>query len=216
MNMTGLSLDQAPPFRSVARFFVTAPVFGALFGLMVAIVGSGLFDRFAPDTVAIVHLFTIGFLLMSIFGALAQMLPVLAGVKVARFDVVGLLSYIGVSGGAIFFFLGFYLSSQLFKQLALYTLFLAVMIYLISILIAILRQNSSNFTVRGMGFSAFFGLAGLGFGLHLLAGYAFGAIGEFHISAVVLHIVWVVCRRLRVCLAQRRSGVGLRNLWDLS
>ncbi len=192
MNMTGLSLEQAPPFASVARFFVTAPIFGAIFGLFVFINGDVIFDRFAPQSVAMVHLFTIGFVMMAMFGALAQMLPVLAGIKVPKFHIIGLVSYLGIVVGCAAFFAGFYFGIEHCKKVALCALFLAVCVQLLPIIYAVLKAKNEHFTVRGMALSMLFGLVATMLGFHLLSSYAFGTLAPSHYAFVGLHIVLAI------------------------
>lgn len=78
----GLSLDQAPPFGVVLRFFLTLP-------WMVALLGAAIF--FSPESmgrwddlsmVGIVHLAVLGFGATAMVGALFQMLPVIAGAAI--------------------------------------------------------------------------------------------------------------------------------------
>ncbi|WP_201353651.1 hypothetical protein [Hydrogenimonas urashimensis] len=79
----GLSLDQAPPFEVILRFFLTIPAFGLLTAIALFIADPaalGLWD--APDTVAVVHLVVLGMAGMAMVGALFQMLPVIAGASI--------------------------------------------------------------------------------------------------------------------------------------
>lgn len=190
MNTAGLSLEQAPPFKSVARFFITAPIFGFIFGLFILYDGAVLFERFSTQTIAILHLFTIGFVLMSIFGALAQMLPVLAGVKVDKFDTIGMISYLSLVAGCLTFFVGFYFSNNFSKILALGLLLLSSVMYLIPILIAVAKADRKLFTVTGMGIAILFCVATILVGLHLLATHAFGAIDAKQIVLSNIHIIF--------------------------
>ena len=82
MNFTGLSLDQAPPIQSVLRFFLTAPFFAIAASITLFFIGSDeVLTLSSPKMIALIHLFTLGFMMMIIFGALQQMLPVIAGVS---------------------------------------------------------------------------------------------------------------------------------------
>ncbi len=89
MSNAGLQLDQAPPLSVPLRFFLTAPLFGALAGLLLLWHGpAGLASRWTPTALAFTHLLTLGFLTSTMLGALLQMLPVLAGVRVTRAPLV--------------------------------------------------------------------------------------------------------------------------------
>ncbi len=80
-----LSLDQSPALASVLRYFTATPLFALLAGLLLAWHGEAAFQsRWAPVTLALTHLFTLGVLGMSMAGALIQILPVVAGCAVPR------------------------------------------------------------------------------------------------------------------------------------
>jgi hypothetical protein len=189
MNMAGLSLDQAPPFWSVARFFVTASIFGALFGVALVFMPSEtVFERFSPSTIAAVHLYTIGFFAMTIFGALMQMLPVLAGVSAPKASLVALVSYTALCIGALAFFAGFYFDLQLAKRVAVVALSIASLAYFLPMLYAILRAGYVNFTIWGMRLSLFFAVIAFCLGLHLLSSYAFGSVKASQVVFADIHI----------------------------
>jgi len=79
----GLSLDQAPPFAVILRFFLTLPVAGALLAAALFFAdGSAVTLWDAPAAVGIVHLAVLGFAATAMVGALFQMLPVIAGAAV--------------------------------------------------------------------------------------------------------------------------------------
>ena len=57
MKTGGLSLDQAPAEDIPLRFFISAPIFGILAGLMVLLKGNFMFfNTWMPETVALTHL----------------------------------------------------------------------------------------------------------------------------------------------------------------
>lgn len=90
MSASDLRLDQAPPFTVPLRFFLTAPWFALLAAALLAWQGpEALASRWSPTTLALTHLFTLGFLAMTMLGALMQLLPVLASSPIARPKLVG-------------------------------------------------------------------------------------------------------------------------------
>ena len=96
MAMTGLSPEQAPPLRIPALFFLSAPVFVIVVGIAFLTLGdAALLSTNAPTTLALIHLGTLGFFAMTMFGALYQMIPVVAGIPVKAprlaYGVYGLL-----------------------------------------------------------------------------------------------------------------------------
>ncbi len=81
--MSGLALAQAPPSARPLRFLLTAPLWGIAAGLLLCLAPEVLaLGRWAPATVALVHVFTLGVLGNAMLGSLAQFLPVAAGTPV--------------------------------------------------------------------------------------------------------------------------------------
>ena len=80
-----LSLQQAPPFSVPARFLVSAPFFGLIAALVLLWHGPEIIShRWTPEILAVTHFLTLGFLTMSMLGALLQLLPVLMGMVIPR------------------------------------------------------------------------------------------------------------------------------------
>jgi hypothetical protein len=80
-----LSLQQAPPFSVPARFLVSAPLFGLIAALTLLWYGPETNNHlWTPEILAVTHFLTLGFLTMSMFGAMLQLLPVLMGMVIPR------------------------------------------------------------------------------------------------------------------------------------
>jgi len=80
---SGLSFEQAPPLAIPASFFVTAPLAVAAAGFVLLAHGNlPWLSPWEPSAVALVHLGTLGLITMVMFGALYQILPVVAGAVV--------------------------------------------------------------------------------------------------------------------------------------
>jgi hypothetical protein len=80
-----LSLQQAPPFSVPARFLVSAPLFGLLAALVLLWHGPEIIShRWTPEVLAVTHFLTLGFLAMSMLGAMMQLMPVLMGKSIPR------------------------------------------------------------------------------------------------------------------------------------
>ncbi|MCX7897737.1 MAG: hypothetical protein N2441_07680 [Rhodocyclaceae bacterium] len=80
-----LSFEQAPPWSAPMRFFLTAPWFGVVAGVLLCWAGPGaLQSRWMPETLALVHLFVLGFMLQTMAGALMQFVPVAIGGNIWR------------------------------------------------------------------------------------------------------------------------------------
>ena len=80
-----LSFDQAPPISVPYRFFVVAPWFGVMAGLLLVWSGGDAFgSRWTPEALALTHLMGAGFMLQAMSGALLQFIPVAVGGNVWR------------------------------------------------------------------------------------------------------------------------------------
>ena len=72
-----LSYDQSPPMAAPFRFFLTAPVFSALAGVLLLWEGPDMLaSRWTPAVLALTHLITVGFMMQVMLGAMVQILPV--------------------------------------------------------------------------------------------------------------------------------------------
>jgi cbb3-type cytochrome oxidase subunit 1 len=76
MKADGITLDLAPPLWVPLSFFLTAPIALAAAGALLLAKGAvAVTTGFAPVTLAIAHLGTLGFLTLVMMGALYQMTP---------------------------------------------------------------------------------------------------------------------------------------------
>lgn len=81
----GLSFDQAPPIAVPYQFFLAAPGFGVIAGMLLVWTGdAALASRWTPEALALTHLIALGFMLQAMSGALFQFIPVAVGGNVWR------------------------------------------------------------------------------------------------------------------------------------
>ena len=80
---SGLSLDQAPPLRIPVAFFTAAPLWLLAAAALLLVLGDAVWtSRWNPETLALTHVLTLGFLGNVMLGALYQMTPVVAGERI--------------------------------------------------------------------------------------------------------------------------------------
>ncbi len=148
--MRGLSLEQAPPLSIPMSFFLTAPLSLAAGGLVIALDSSTAFaTRWAPSAAAAVHLATLGYLAMTMLGALYQMLPVVAGAKVPAVRLAHAVHAMLTAGSAALV-VGFLSGETLAFELAAALLTAAFVAFLVPMAIAALRARAELDTVPGM------------------------------------------------------------------
>jgi hypothetical protein len=97
---------------AVLRYFYSTPLFALLAGMLLVWYGEDvLLSRWSPATLALTHLFTLGALGMSMFGALIQILPVVAGIELGRVRQWACAVH-GLLGSGTLALAGGFLSSQ--------------------------------------------------------------------------------------------------------
>ncbi len=185
-----LSFDKAPPFAAPLRFFLTAPLFAAAAGLLLAVAGEGaLSSRWLPAALAATHLLTVGFMLQVMLGALIQILPVVAGANVPRPLAVATAVHGGLTVGALLLAAGFLAGSPAAFQGAAAILALTAAIFLATAGVALWSVPSTSPTIRGLKLA----LAALPVVVGLGAALAFGLAGKLSLPLVAvtdIHAAW--------------------------
>ncbi|MBS1143051.1 MAG: hypothetical protein H6R14_457 [Proteobacteria bacterium] len=187
-----LAFDNAPPFKAPLRFFLTAPLFGVLAGVLVLVEGGDLFaSRWTPGALAVTHLITIGFMLQVMLGALIQILPVVAGASLAHPMRVARNVHPGLSIGALMLAAGFLSGSPALLGGGAVVLGLTLVYFLTVSLAALWPVPATSPTIRGIKLA-----------LLALAGTAMLGI----VMALALALGWSVPL---VALADLHAGWGL-------
>lgn len=97
-----LTFEQAPPISVPFRFFLTAPWFGVLAGVLLAHQGGDMLaTRWMPSALAGTHLLVAGFMLQAMCGALLQFVPVACGGNVWRPRLIASVVHPGLMAGVL-------------------------------------------------------------------------------------------------------------------
>ena len=160
-----LSFEQAPPISVPFRFFLLAPLFGMAAGVLLLIQGGeALSSRWSPALLALTHLFSVGFMLQAMCGALLQFVPVAAGGNVWRPRLLAGLSQPLLALAAIVLAAAF-LSAQSWLFPTAGVLFAAGLgLFILVVGQALLRTTANSATVHTLR------LAMLGLAMTLLLG----------------------------------------------
>lgn len=150
---TGLAFEQAPPFALPLRFFLTAPLFLFAAGLLVALAPNALAARWMPQALALTHAVTLGFLAMAMLGALAQMLPVVAGSPMPAPRLVAWASHAPLTLGSIALMAGFLTGERLAFGLAVALLGTGFAVFLVAAAASLVRAVAGA-TVNGIRLAA--------------------------------------------------------------
>jgi len=190
MQQAGLSLEQAPPLSVPVRFFLTAPIFGLISALLLIIIGpDALVSRWTPAMLAITHGIVLGFLTSIMFGAMQQMLPVLAGAVFPRPKLsAGILHVLWVLG--VLLLLAGFLSGQ--RALLIGSLGLlggSVMLFGLLCGYALVNASSRNQSVPGMQFAVLSLIITVVLGVVLGLGHS-GDLALLRPLGTNLHLMW--------------------------
>jgi len=193
MDLNGLSADQAPPISAPLRFFLTAPFFGFIAGLLILLSDADvLTSRYSIESIVITHAITIGFLGFVMLGALTQMLPVLAGAKISKVDIVAKNSYILLLFGTLFMIIG--LLQDYSKLILASSLFLGIgfLVMIVSMLVSLKRVTNITASVRGIITSLVFALISVLMGTYLLSSYGLDKFSSMQQLFANVHSVWAI------------------------
>jgi hypothetical protein len=143
-----LSFEQAPPISVPYRFFLTAPLFGAVAGLILAVLGPDTFQsRWSPGALAMTHLIVVDFMLQAMCGSLLQFVAVVAGANIWRPRLVAALVHPLITAGAIFLASAFLLEQQVLFLVAAAVFVMALGLFLTVMAIALLRTPARGMSI---------------------------------------------------------------------
>lgn len=183
----GLSLDQAPPFESPIKFFLIAPIFSIVAGLVI-LFGDFTLSSHDNSTIAILHLLSIGFIVMVMFGALQQMLPVVAGAVIPKAKLVANITFILLVLGIIFFAFGFIMYQKILLFSAASFLLFGLLFFSSIALFALLKIKNKTPIVWAIILSIVFFFITFLLGIHLLISHASLNFTNNHYEFVNLHL----------------------------
>ena len=193
MDLNGLSADQAPEISAPLRFFLTAPLFAILAGVLILFSDTAtLWSRYSMDSIVITHAITIGFLGFVMLGALTQMLPVLAGVSIPRVATIAKISHISLVFGTLFMIFGLLNGVKPLIFSASLLLGFGFLIMIVSMLMALRKVINVTASVRAIITSLIFAFIIVVLGMYLLSTYGTENFSSLHMLFANIHSVWAI------------------------
>jgi hypothetical protein len=190
MDMSGLSLDQAPPYRGVYRFFLTAPVFAMLAALVVTFGGASLFSSFLNfSLIGVIHWLTLGFITMTMFGAATQMLPVLAGVKLKNPVIFAASIHFTLTSGALLLGASYVFSFKGLLPFAGVLVSFSVLMFSVRILLRLTAIKNASATIRAMRMSIASLMVVWLLGIYML-GWHMNWFHGLNVDLLSVHFLW--------------------------
>ena len=196
-----LSFEQAPPISVPYRFFLTAPLFGAVAGLILAWLGpAALESRWSPGALAMTHLIVVDFMLQAMCGSLLQFVAVVAGANIWRPRLVAAVVHPLITAGAVLLATAFLLEQPLLFLAAALVFAAALGLFLTVMAIALLRTPARGMSIYVLR------LAVLGLLVTVVLGVTLAATLGLHDS---LQSVWSLLALINVHVAWGLGGWAL-------
>ena len=196
-----LSFEQAPPISVPYRFFLTAPLFGAAAGLILAWLGPAALDsRWSPGALAMTHLIVVDFMLQVMCGSLLQFVAVVAGANIWRPRLVATLVHPLITAGAVFLAAAFLVEQQLLFLAAALTFAAALGLFLTVMAVSLLRTPARGMPIHVLR------LALLGLAVTVVLGVTLAATLGLHEN---LQSVWSLLTLINVHVAWGLGGWAL-------
>ena len=195
-----LATEMAPPFNLVAHFMLAGGFFYALASLILPFYSSYLDSFFVSSTIAAIsHLYLLGFVMMIIFGAMYQLVPVILEIPLFSKDFAYVQFYIYVIGLSLMSF-GFFKEGSYLPFLTYGALMVYISMIIFSVNIFLTYKNIEEWSIPakyilGSNIFLFIGTTlGLMTALNMQYGiFTFDMMGlvKAHIGGVLLGYVFM-------------------------
>ncbi|MDK9692806.1 MAG: hypothetical protein OEL19_00995 [Sulfurimonas sp.] len=167
--MFSISQAFAPPFKLISPFFIVGSFFYLAAVLFMFFIGAENLSLLDAKVLGFVHLFLLGFVMMTIFGAMAQLVPVV--LEVGHFGVelfYAIWPLLGI--GTVMMAFGF--SYPMLLPFGGVVVLIAMMIFVMEIFLTIKKVEKLTLVMSSMLLANIFLFLGIIFGLVMALGYA--------------------------------------------
>ncbi len=188
--MSTLSFDNIPPLSVPFRFFLTAPIFGISAGILIMLVDDLWISRWHPALFGFTHLLTLGVMVMVMFGALFQLMPVVSSQPVPGARRIAPWVHLLLSAGTLSLVIGFLTTmSQLALTIAVILLVLGFLAFLGPLILGLIRAGRGGDTVHGIRLASGALLVALFLGVFRALSYAYpyswitmAGLADYHVG----------------------------------
>ncbi len=156
--MNGISRDFAPPFKLIAPYFLVGALF-YLFAMIALLMFESTLSFANMSTIAWVHLYLLGFVMMIIFGAMAQLVPVVLEVGHAMVDLFYVIWPMLLVGTLVM--VGGFAITPMLLPLGGVVVLLSMAIFALDLFMTLKKGEHKSIVVSAMGTSNIFLLLGI-------------------------------------------------------
>ncbi len=202
--MKPISQDFAPPFNLISPYFIIGTLVFFLSSLFLFTFDVSTLSYLDPKLLSLVHLFLLGFVMMIIFGAMAQLIPVTLEVGHSCVELYYVIWPLLISGTALMFF-GFSSLPILLPFGGLIVL-IAMFIFLAEVFLTIKKVKKYNNVIKSLIISNIFLFIGVIIGIILALAYSgliivdMDALLKVHVFLLVLGYIVITIMALSLIL----------------
>ena len=202
--MMNITQDFAPPFKLIAPYFIIGVIFYLISSIYSLGINPSEISIHSPNLLSWTHMFLLGFVMMIIFGAMAQLIPVT--LEVGHFSVeFYYIIYPLLLTGTILMAIGFSLNSSLLPYGGILVL-LSMFIFLAEIFLTMKNVTTYSNVIKSILVSNLFLLIGVIIGIIMALTYA-GQLSanieellKAHVFSVVLGYIFITIMALSLVL----------------
>ena len=171
MNLRGLSFDSMPPLAVPYQFFITAPLAIIVIGLLWLFAAPVEFaSRWSNLLLASTHGITLGFMLMVMFGALFQVLPVVTGIAMPKATKLSKVVHLFLVVGVVCLVSGFAFRQYQLLGLGAAAVLISLIVFVSGLFISFpqMRNSPTSWAIRLASISL---LITIGLGVAFIIGW---------------------------------------------
>lgn len=188
-----VSTAYAPPFRIVLKYFVTA-IFSFLLLNVLLTFNYDTFSghHFQPKLLSVTHIMTLGWITMTIFGALFQLIPVVLQVKLFSETLAEIQFWVFSLGVTALVYSFWFFMIDLPLTIGASLINLAVIIFLVNIIATLTKVKEWNITATYLSAALFYLLVTAAAGLLLAVNLGYPYIKGNHLEYISYHLIVAV------------------------
>ena len=187
-----LATDMAPPFVLVAHYFIAGAIFYTFSAFLLPFYANEVNGYFLSSSIAsLMHLYLLGFVMMTIFGAMYQLVPVVLEIPIFSKDFAYIQFYMFVSGILLF---TFGLWDENFTQILPYgamIMYISMLIFVANIFLTYKNITRWDIVAKFILVSNFFLLIGVTIGFIIALNLIYGFYPDI-VNLVQMHIATTI------------------------
>jgi hypothetical protein len=188
-----LATEMAPPFVLVAHFFIAGAFFYALTSVMLPFFAGELDSFFLSSSIAsLSHLYLLGFVMMIIFGAMYQLVPVILEIPLFSKDFAYVQFYIYIIGIALFTFSLYFEHYSALMPYGALLVYLSMLIFIANVFLTYLSIERWTIVAKYILVSNIFLLIGVSIGFFIALNLIYGFYDGDIVVLVQAHIAGVI------------------------